>query len=311
MILRCQQSIKISGVKCSYEELFACNITFKILRMTLLRAASATVIVSVFFALFATVIPGDATATAAPRCILNTIVQEHNDGGTTLSWKVYDAYDVHISGIGNVSDADSVVVYPDTVATYTLTATGKYGIDTCTATVQPTSYYDFNDHYFDHLNTYKCEMSVSPDFVVPGGTGVLSWDAGSADHVVIDHGIGNMANDGSLVIPNNGVVETYSMVAHWNNGTTRHCSATLRPTGAVAAPTYNAGVNVPGHYVGNPNVVTTYRPSAPRYVAINQVPYTGTEEVVYVLGLLAVAVSAGVLAYTQRRRFAHALASLK
>lgn len=291
------------------------------------KIAAATAVIAVAFGIFAATLPEDAAAINAPRCVFNTIVQPFNGGGTTLSWKVFDAHTITISGIGTVSDADSVVVYPSTVTSYTLTATGNGGTDTCTVVAQPTSAYSFinNTVVFGNANVNNnqtCSMTVNPDLVVPGGTAVLSWNAGSATHVTIDNGIGNVGRTGTRVVPNVGVPQTFTLFAQWPNGTTRTCSATVQPTGAIAAPTFTGGVNIPGAFIpqapgvtlphvgGVPQVTATYTPPVNAYVPINRVPYTGSEDVAYVLTLLAVALGAFTLLYTRRNTFTTAFQSL-
>lgn len=288
--------------------------------MTILKYASAATIVALTFGIMAAILPFSAGATnAVPRCVLNTIVQPFNNGGTTLSWKVYDAQTISINGgVGIVSDADSIVVYPSVATTYTLTATSNGGVDTCTALVQPTSAYPYVNNRYGYHNantTYKCEAQISPDLVVPGGTAVLSWDTGSAPFVSISNGIGNVGKSGTRVVPNTGIPQTFTVNARWTNGTTRTCSATVRPTGPIAAPTYIGGVNIPPTFlpvsrysqvvqapaqtypaypavitapVVVPQVTASYTPSTVAYVSLNQVPYTGSDDTMYVLGLLGV-----------------------
>jgi len=222
--------------------------------MTIFKYASVATVVALMLGVLAAALPLTASALNAPRCVLNTIVQPHNGGGTTLSWKVFDAYTIDISGIGSVSDADSVVVYPSTPTTYTLTAIGNAGVDTCTVTAQPASSYSFINNTgvfgnFNVNNNQRCSALVNPDLVVPGGTAVLSWNAGNATHVSISNGIGNVANTGSRVVPNIGVPQTFTVNARWSNGTTRTCAATLNPRGPIAAPTFTGGVNIPGAFV--------------------------------------------------------------
>lgn len=237
---------------------------------------------------------------SAPTCVFNSIVQPTNNGGTTLSWKAVNAHTISISGIGIVRDADALVVYPSTETTYTLTAVGYGGTTTCTAKALPTSAYSFGTNYA--WNAYNqnetCSMWVNPDLVVAGGTGILSWNAGSASHVSIDHGIGNVGNTGSRTVANIGLPQVFTMTAKWGNGVVKNCSATVTPVGfattknGIAVPTYSGA--------GTPNVTATY-------VALNQVPYTGTSDVAYVLTLLAVALGAFGLAYTKRDVLATAL----
>ena len=256
------------------------------------------------FGLVAMVTPFTASAATAPQCVLNTIVQPFNNGGTTLSWKVYDAHTIYISGIGNVTDADSIVVYPTVPTTYTLTATGNGGVDTCTVVAQPTTSYSFGNTTYTSDQT--CSMWVNPDYVVPGGTAILSWNAGTASYVTINNGIGNVGTTGSRVVPNVGVAQTFTLTASWPNGTTRNCSATVYPVGASGVPTYTPGVY---NNYNNPYTYQAPYTYAPTYVPINKVPYTGTNDVAYVLTLLAVALGAFALLYTKRRTIAALLGS--
>lgn len=270
------------------------------------KYTAAAAIATLTLGLLAAIVPVTASAMNAPVCVFNTIVQPFNNGGTTLSWKVTDAHTIHISGIGIVSDADSVVVYPTNTTTYTLTATGNAGVDTCTVVAQPISSYSFNNnnHFSGQLNQ-TCSMWVNPDLVVPGGTAVLSWDAGNASYVFIDNGVGNVGSNGSRVVPNSGVPQTYTLNARWTNGTTRSCNATVFPTTGVVG-----GVTPYGGYTGYGTAypVTTNKPTI-TYVPLNQVPYTGAGDVVYILTLLAVALGAFSLIYTQRTVLASALLS--
>lgn len=237
---------------------------------------------------------------SAPTCTFNSIVQPTNNGGTTLSWKAVNAHTVSISGIGTVSDADARVVYPNAETTYTLTAVGYGGTTTCTTTAHPVSAYSFGTQ--NTWNVYNqgqtCSLWVNPDLVVAGGTGILSWDAGNAQWVSIDHGVGTVGTTGSRTVANIGLPQVFTMTAKWGNGVVKNCSATVTPVGfattknGIAVPTYNG--------VGTPHVTATY-------VALNQVPYTGTSDVAYVFTLLAVALGALGFAYTKRDVLANAV----
>lgn len=308
--------------------------------MTILKYAAATsVAIALVLGAVAAALPYSANALNAPHCVFNTIVQPFNNGGTTLSWKVYNAHTIQISGIGTVSDADSIVVYPSSVTEYVLTATGNGGVDTCTVTAQPTSAYPNIGQRYPYYGTdYKCEIDVSPDFVVPGGTAVLSWDAGDAWKAYIDHGIGNVGRTGSRVVPNTGTPQTFQLTAEWTNGTTRTCSATVKPGNAIVPPTFIGGTGIPSKYLPvsqhkfpggiaqpilgivptttpyvapaiTPQVTATYTAPKPAYVPLKQVPYTGPNDMAYVLSLLAVALGAFTLLYAQRANIASALAS--
>ena len=286
------------------------------------KIVSVTAVSAVLLASLVAFLPGDASAihTNQPLCVLNTIVQPFNNGGTTLSWKVTNAHTISINnGVGTVNDADSIVVYPTTATNYTLTATGSGGTTTCSATVQPTSAH-FNNGVFGtpHVNSNTCSLTASPDLVVPGGTAVLSWSVGSAFRVTIDGGIGTVGNSGTRVVPYSPTPRTYTLVAENSNGTFRSCSATVNPVGTVL-PTFTSGVNIPGAFIaqtpgvvlpaGSPHIQATYTQPTPQYVSIAQVPYTGPNDVAYVLTLLAVLFGALGIMYTQRATIAHALAS--
>jgi len=309
--------------------------------MTILKyTAAATVALALILGAFAAALPFTASALDAPTCVLNTIVQPFNNGGTTLSWKVNNANTITLSGIGSVSDADSIVVYPSSVTEYTLTATGNAGVDTCTATALPTSSYpNIGQPVYQQDAQYKCEVSVEPDFVVPGGTAVLTWNVGNANTVSINPGIGIVGRSGSRVVPNTGVPQTFTLTAEWGNGQTRTCSATVHPGNALP-PTFNAGINIPSVFLpvsqytqtqfptypnapsfptvapynynvapAAPQVTATYTAPTTAYVSLAQVPYTGPNDAAYVLTLLAVALGAFALLTAQRRRIASVLAS--
>lgn len=263
--------------------------------MVTAKYVSGIAMLALVFSVVAAVIPTTASAINAPKCVFNTIVQPFNNGGTTLSWKVYDAHTIHISGIGIVSDADSVVVYPNVATTYTLTATGNGGVDTCSVVAQPTSSYSFNTNNFAGTLDQTCSMWVNPDFVVPGGTAVLSWNAGNASYVSINNGVGNVSSTGSRVVPSIGTPQTFTLTAQWANGTSRTCNATVYPVGSSV---YGTGYGTPVYTQPNIN-----------YVPISHVPYTGTSDVAYILTLLAVALGAFGLVYAQRNTFKKALFS--
>ncbi len=278
--------------------------------MTIIKKISATSAIFIIGTLL--LVPMSVNAFSAPRCVLNAIVQPTNNGGTTLSWKVYNADTVTISGgIGDVSSADMVVVYPSTATDYTLTATGKGGVDTCTVTAQPTSSYSFGGGT-NVVNEEKCSIWVNPDLVVPSGTAIVSWNAGNASKVYLDNGIGNVSNNGSRTVQNTGVPKTYTLSAEWGNGAEKTCSAIVQPTG----PTFTGGVNIPGAFVvqapgvtlpdTTPQVTATYTPSTTAYVSLNQVPYTGPNDTVYILALLAVAIGTFAIIFSRRVKFVSA-----
>ena len=302
------------------------------------KIAASTAIVAVVLGVFASTLPQYAGALNAPRCVLNTIVQPFNNGGTTLSWKVYDAHTITLSGVGTVQDADSIVVYPTSTQTYTLTATGNGGVDTCTATVQAVSTNQPFTNTYGTFGTHTsgsetCTVSVSPDYVVPGGSAVLTWNVGSAYRVTIDNGIGSVSNTGTKVVPYSPTPRTYTITAENTNGSQRACSATVRPA-VGGTPTFTQGVRIPGVFVVQtpgvtlpttpapvvhtqaprvytqaPTVTATYTRPTVQYVALSQVPYTGPEDTGYIASLVSVLLGSMLLMLVWRREFAHVLGS--
>lgn len=267
----------------------------------------------------AAALPADSHAINPPKCIFNTIVQPQNNGGTTLSWRVFDATNVHLSGVGDVDDADALVVFPNTITTYTITATGRGGVTTCEAVAHPVSSYPnlvngiFNFGNVPTNNSQFCGMNVSPDLVVPGGTAVLSWTAPGATNAWLDHGIGNVSATDSRVIPAPVTPVTYTLTAENSNGTTRTCSATVQPaTGVAGVQTPGAfvpqapGITLPGiptttaQGVPTVTVTPTFQAAPVTSVSLSSVPYTGPEDTLYVLALTLVALGAGVTLFRNR-----------
>lgn len=306
--------------------------------ISLNSVAAFCAIVAVLFAT-AAFLPLDSHAVVnPPKCVFNTIVQPQHNGGTTLSWRVYDAQTVHLSGIGDVDDADALVVFPDEVTTYTITATGRGGTTTCSAVAHPVSSYPslINAGPFGFANVpintnQVCAMRVSPDFVVPGGTAVLSWTAPGASSVFLNNGIGNVGRTGSRIVPASATSMTYTLTAEYPGGAVRNCSATVHPaTGSVGAQAPGAfvlqtpGVTLPNqvaapvvqvpaptvpqatipttaaHAVPNVIVTPTAVPAPVTHVSLNQVPYTGPEDALYVFAMLFASISIGAFLFRSR-----------
>ena len=89
------------------------------------------------------------------------------------------------------------------------------------------------------------------------------------------------------------------MIATYGDSIERTCEATLYPVGTLptAGGTKTGGVNTTVI-----NGATTFTPTV-QYVAINQVPYTGTDDVVYFLVLLSVSLGAFGVVYAKRDSF--------
>ncbi|PIR85671.1 hypothetical protein COU14_03075 [Candidatus Kaiserbacteria bacterium CG10_big_fil_rev_8_21_14_0_10_44_10] len=115
----------------------------------------------------------------------------YNGGNVLLSWETTNASSVSIdNGVGNVSADGSKNVYVDSTTTYTLTAVGAGGNDTCTVTITKGA-----------AQAPICDyLRVSDDEVEEGDDVTLSWETTNATSVSIDNGIGNVSADGSKTV---------------------------------------------------------------------------------------------------------------
>ena len=114
----------------------------------------------------------------------------HNGANVTLSWGTTNATSVSINnGVGSVSDDGSRTVYVNDTTTFTLTAYGTDGNDTCSVTI-----YEDNDE--DEIP--RCDyLTISDDDVEEGDEVTLRWETTNADYVYINNGIGSVSRDGS------------------------------------------------------------------------------------------------------------------
>lgn len=115
----------------------------------------------------------------------------YSGGNVLLSWETTNASSVSIdNGVGNVSADGSKNVYVDSTTTYTLTAVGAGGNDTCTVTITKGA-----------AQAPICDyLRVSDDEVEEGDDVTLSWETTNATSVSIDNGIGNVSADGSKTV---------------------------------------------------------------------------------------------------------------
>jgi len=145
----------------------------------------------------------------------------HPDGETvTLSWETKDASSVSINnGVGTVSANGSKNVFVDSNRTFTLTAVGATGNDTCavTITTKPVEH-----------DAPRCEyLRVSDDDVEEGDRVTLSWETTNADRVTISPNVGDVSDDGSTTVTVNDDT-TYTLRARNLDGQEDTCTVTVR-----------------------------------------------------------------------------------
>jgi uncharacterized cupredoxin-like copper-binding protein len=105
---------------------------------------------------------------------------------STLSWETENADTVNISGIGNVAKAGATTVSPTETTTYTITATGRFGSVTSTATVV------VNQGGLPRI----IRFTTTPVEVLPGEQAALVWQVEDATEVTIS-GLGRVENQGT------------------------------------------------------------------------------------------------------------------
>ncbi|MEX0931077.1 MAG: hypothetical protein WDZ68_02155, partial [Candidatus Paceibacterota bacterium] len=94
------------------------------------------------------------------------------------------------NGVGSVQDDGSRTVYVDSPTTFTLTALGTGGNDSCVVKVEVEEKHE--------KPTPRCEyLNVSDSRVEKGDRVTLSWDTTNADDVYINQGIGHVGKSGS------------------------------------------------------------------------------------------------------------------
>jgi hypothetical protein len=148
-----------------------------------------------------------------------TVVDEDGEN-VTLSWDTNNATSVSISGIGSVAESGSRTVFVNTNRTFTLTAVGTGGNDTCAVTIHVDE---------QEEETPRCDyLNASDTRVEEGDRITLSWGTTNADRVTISPDLGDVAQDGSATVT---VDEdtTYTLRArNLDNGQEDSCSVTVR-----------------------------------------------------------------------------------
>lgn len=146
----------------------------------------------------------------------------HNGADVTLDWGTTNANSVHISGIGNVSDDGSRTVFVNSDRTYTLTADGAGGDDTCTVTIK------VGDK--PHDDTPRCDyfrIDGDDDNLEEGDRITLEWETTNANHVTIDPDLGRVSNDGSDEVTVRDGRTTYTLTARDSDGDEDTCTVTI------------------------------------------------------------------------------------
>ncbi len=134
----------------------------------------------------------------------------HGGGSVTLSWGTTNATSVSINnGVGSVSADGSTSVNVTGNTTWTLTAVGTGGNDTCTAhvTVNPPE------------PEASCDFLNASDTTLPegGGNVTLTWGTTNATSVSINNGVGTVSADGSTVVNVDNDI-TYTLTATGTGG---------------------------------------------------------------------------------------------
>ena len=127
-----------------------------------------------------------------PTCTLSAN-PDHIDEGerTTLRWSTRYAETVSISDLGTVDRSGSRTLTPNSDRTYALVATGPGGTVFCSEQVVV-------EHPHPVDKDVSCDaFTVSDSRVEKGDTVTLTWRTTDADDVDIDHGVGDVAEDGS------------------------------------------------------------------------------------------------------------------
>lgn len=141
---------------------------------------------------------------------------------TVLTWDVSGADSVSIDqGIGSVTVSGTRTITPSTTTTYTLTAAGSSSSITSSAVVEVNT-----------ANTAgEISFSANPITIAAGQSSTLQWHVPGASSVVIDPGIGKVAESGTMtVIP--GKTQTYTLTASISAGS-RSLSTTVIVTSGV------------------------------------------------------------------------------
>jgi len=142
-----------------------------------------------------------------------------------LSWKVINAEEVTIQGIGKVAAEGRVTVTPTTTTNYTITAKNRVNEENATATV-----------IVDVPEVRVVSCFVSPATIFKGESATLSYLTENAQSVTIEPGIGAVQPSGQVVVSPQ-VTTAYRVIATGTDGTTQSiCNANVTVTDKVGMP---------------------------------------------------------------------------
>ncbi len=222
-----------------------------------------------------------------PSCSLTvTPAIVYNNGGATLNWTTANATYVTLdNGIGQVGTSGSYSLGQVTgTRTYTMTVSGNNGTRTCTVNVVSAQNVNTGTSSGTVLGASTggptCGIVVRPTTISGGQMATLAWYAQNASSVTIN-GIGSVANSGTYAIAPSQTT-TYNMTVRGYSGEVRTCDATIlvSATGAYypQVPTNNSGIVLGA--------------STEDILPLREVPYTGAEDVIYPMFIVALALTA-------------------
>ncbi|MCP4614576.1 MAG: hypothetical protein GY845_38335 [Planctomycetes bacterium] len=148
-------------------------------------------------------------------------------GSATLSWSTALADSCVIGpGPGPVALNGSMAVSPVETTTYTITATGLYGLVTGNITI----------HVVDPSSPPSVDLSADPQTITIGGSTVLSWNSTNADSCSIQPDIGDVDLQGSIIATP--VLDTTYTISADNSGhtSTQNVSVSVGPSISIIEP---------------------------------------------------------------------------
>jgi hypothetical protein len=142
-----------------------------------------------------------------------------------LSWKVVNATEITISGIGTVPAEGRRTVTPQQTTTYTLTAKNSVNEENATATV-----------IVDTPEVRVVSCFASPATIFKGESATISYLTENATSVSIEPGIGRVQNSGQVVVSPTATT-AYRVIATGADGTTTSiCNANVTVTDRIGMP---------------------------------------------------------------------------
>jgi len=156
-------------------------------------------------------------------------------GGTTLSWTTTNASSVSIDqGLGSVASSGSMAVSGiSSSVTYTLSASGSGGSDSCQTTVNVLP-----------PDAPSCTLSLSPASIVSGNSSTLSWTTANVSSASIDNGVGSVSLPAGSKTESPASDTLYTMTALGAGGQTVTCRASLVVTTPAPSCTLEASPSV-------------------------------------------------------------------